>query len=257
MQKINMSQILIAAVLVSGMSLLSPATVSAEGWGSITGRIVYDGDVPKPAVERKKGDPTVKDTAVCAATDHLFNDLVINADNKGVQNAFLYLRKVKEIHPDLKESKEKTVVFDQKGCTFFPHAMVVRTDQNVLVKSNDPVAHNTHTFPFRNEAVNFILAPNDRVGKEVSNPIGERLPFKVTCDIHPFMTAYWFVVDHPYAVVSDKDGKFTIKNLPEGENEFRVWHEKGGYIVRSLDVDVKAGETVDVGEIKVSPSKFK
>ena len=257
MQKVNISQALIAALLVTGMSLLTPAAVSAEGWGSITGQLVYDGPVPKPTIQRSKGDPTVKDSAVCADKDYYNNDLIVNADNKGLKNAFLYLRKVGEIHPDLKESKEKTVVFDQKGCTFFPHVMVVRTDQEVLVKSDDPVAHNTHTFPFKNQAVNFILAPNDRVGKKVSNPISERLPFQVKCDIHPWMTAYWFVVDHPYVVISDKDGKFTIKNLPAGKNDFRVWHEKGGYVVRSLPVNVKAGETIDLGQIKISPSKFK
>lgn len=254
MRKMKLNQFFIAALM---MGLLIPGAAFAAGYGSVTGRIVYDGDVPKPEIQRKKGDPTVKDPAVCAATDHESNSLVVNPDNKGIKNAFMYLRKVKDIHPDLMESKEKTIVFDQKGCTFFPHAMVVRTDQKVLVKSDDPVAHNTHTFPFKNEAVNFILAPNDRTGKEVTNEVGERLPFKVTCDIHPFMEAYWFVVDHPYAVVSDADGKFTIENLPAGKNEFRVWHEKGGYVVRSLDVDIKDGETVDVGEIKVSPSKFK
>ncbi|WP_339728821.1 hypothetical protein [uncultured Gimesia sp.] len=257
MQKMKISQSIIAALLISGMSLLTPAAVSAAGWGSITGRFVFDGPAPKPVVQRQKGDPTVKDAAVCAAVTHYNNDLIVNAENNGIQNAFLYLKKVKEIHPDLKASKDKTVVFDQKGCTFYPHVMIVRTDQEVIVKSNDAVAHNTHTFPFKNQAVNFILAPNDREGKKVSNPIAERLPMQVKCDIHPWMTAYWFVIDHPYVVISDKDGKFTIKNLPEGKNEFRVWHEKGGYVVRSLPVNVKAGETLDLGDIKISPSKFK
>ncbi|MCA9014648.1 MAG: hypothetical protein KDA77_04870 [Planctomycetaceae bacterium] len=223
----------------------------------MTGQFVFDGPAPEPVIQRKKGDPTVKDAAVCAAMDHYNNDLIVNPDNKGIQNVFIYLRKAKEIHPDLKDSKEKSVVFDQKGCTFFPHALVVRTDQKVIVKSDDPVAHNTHTFPLKNQAVNFILAPNDREGKEVSNPIPEILPMQVKCDIHPWMTAYWYVVDHPYAVISDKDGKFTIKDLPEGKNEFRIWHEKVGYIDRKFFVTIKAGETVDLGEVKVSPSKFK
>ncbi|QDV15916.1 hypothetical protein Pan153_05350 [Gimesia panareensis] len=256
MQKKNMSQILLAAILISGMNFLVPGTASAAEWGSITGRFVLDGPVPEPVVQRKKGDPTVKDSAVCAATDHLSKDLVVNPDNKGIQNIFLYVYKPKEIHPELKESKNKTVVFDQKGCTFKPHALIVRTDQKVIVKSDDPVAHNTHTNPLRNEAVNFILAPNDREGKEVSNPIPEILPMQVKCDIHPWMTAYWYVVDHPYAVVSDADGKFTIKNLPAGKQTFRIWHEKKGYLDRRYNVTVKPGETVDLGEIKYKAADF-
>ncbi len=257
MQKLIVSPLIIAAILVSGLSVLAPAEVSAAGWGSVTGQFVFDGDIPKPTVQRTKGDPNVKDAAVCAKMDHLNNDLVINPENKGIQNIFMYMRRAKSVHPELKESKEKTVVFDQKGCTFFPHALIVRTDQKVLVKSGDDVAHNTHTFPLKNQAVNFILAPNDRAGKEVANPIAEILPTQVKCDIHPWMTAYWFVCDHPYAVVSDKDGKFTIKNLPEGKNDFRIWHEKVGYVERKFTVNIKDGETLDLGEIKVSAAKFK
>lgn len=257
MQKMKISQILLAALLISGMNFFTPATASAAEWGSVTGRFVFDGPAPKPTVQRKKGDPNVKDPNVCAATDHLNNDLVINSDNKGIQNIFMYMRRANDVHPDLKESKEKTVVFDQKGCTFKPHALIVRTDQKVIVKSDDPVAHNTHTFPIKNQAVNFILAPNDREGKEVANPIPEILPMQVKCDIHPWMTAYWFVVDHPYAIVSDADGKFTIENLPAGKNDFRIWHEKAGYLDRKFSVNVKPGETIDLGEIKFKPADFK
>jgi len=257
MQKMNFSQIFVAALLVSGVSFLSPVDVSADDWGSVTGQFVFDGDVPEPVVQRSKGDPAVKDPAVCAAETHYNKDLVINPENKGIQNVFMYMRRAKSVHPDLKASKEKTIVFDQKGCTFYPHSLIVRTDQKVLVKSDDAVAHNTHTFPIKNQAVNFILAPNDREGKEVANVIPEILPMQVKCDIHPWMTAYWFVVDHPYAVVSDKDGKFSIKNLPAGKNDFRIWHEKVGYVERKFTVNIKPGETLDLGEIKISPSKFK
>jgi hypothetical protein len=257
MQKKNISRILLAAVLISGFNFFTPITASAAEWGSVTGQFVFDGAVPERPVQRTKGDPSVKDPAVCAATDHLSNDLVVNPKNKGIQNVFMYMKRAKDIHPDLKDSKDKTVVFDQKGCTFMPHALIVRTDQKVIVKSDDPVAHNTHTFPIKNQAVNFILAPKDREGTEVSNPIPEILPMQVKCDIHPWMTAYWFVVDHPYAIVSDADGKFTIKNLPAGKNDFRIWHEKAGYLDRKFSVNVKPGKTIDLGEIKFKANDFK
>ncbi|HAW29796.1 MAG TPA: hypothetical protein DCY03_17010 [Planctomycetaceae bacterium] len=257
MRKLNLNQILITALLISGFSFLSPVSVSAAEWGSVTGRFVYDGEAPKPVVQREKGDPNVKDPTVCAAMEHLNNDLVVNPDNKGIANIFMYMRRAKDVHPDLKESEKKTLVFDQQGCTFEPHALFVRTDQKVIVKSGDPVAHNTHTFPLKNQAVNFILAPNDREGKEVENVISEILPMQVKCDIHPWMTAYWLVLDHPYAVVSDKDGKFTIENLPAGRNTFYLWQEKTGYLDRKFTVNIKPGETIDMGEVKFSPSQFK
>ncbi len=230
----------------------SDPELNGSSWGSVSGQFVYDGAVPA-----KKAVPAARVPQNCEAGKRLNNELVINPDNKGVQNVFMYMRRAKKIHPDLITSKEKTVVFDQKGCTFIPHALIVRNDQVVNVKSGDPVAHNTHTFPIKNKAVNFILAPNDRKGVDVANVIPEILPMQVKCDIHPWMSAYWLVVDHPYAVVSDQDGKFTMKNLPEGENEFRIWHEKVGYVERKMTVDIKGGKTIDLGQIKISPEKFK
>ena len=32
--------------------------------------------------------------------------------------------------------------------------------------------------------------------------------------------------EDPYAAVSDKDGKFTIKNLPVGDHTFIIWNVK-------------------------------
>ena len=154
------------------------------------------------------------------------------------------MRRAKDIHPDLKESKDKTVVFDQKGCTFEPHALIVRTDQKVIVKSDDPVAHNTHTFPIKNQAVNFILAPKDREGKEVSNPIPEILPMQVKCDIHPWMNAYVAVVPHPYFAVTNEKGQFEIKGLPAGDYTLAAWHEEFGE--QNLQVTVGASGTITV-----------
>ena len=67
--------------------------------------------------------------------------------------------------------------------------------------------------------------------------------------------------------VTDKDGKFTIKNLPTGQWKFQVW--KGRYIDSvtlagkktkwargRFDFAVKAGDN-DMGEIKVTPAVLK
>jgi len=233
------------------------ATFAADGYGSVTGQFVFEGDVPKVPFLVSKGDASAKDSAVCAAGNILNEDLVVDEKTKGIANVFVYLRKAEDIHPDLAKSKKKEVIFDQKGCQFFPHAMIVRTDQVVKVVSDDSVAHNTHSFPLRNQAINFILRPKDRVGIKIPSKRPEILPIQVKCDIHPWMKAYWLILDHPYMAVTGKTGKFTIEKLPAGEHSFRVWQEKVGYVERSLKVTIKAGETVDLGAIKVPASKFK
>ena len=104
--------------------------------------------------------------------------------------------------------------------------------------------------------MNLLLPANDRTGMQVKNKGAEKLPIEVQCNIHNWMKAYWLILDHPYASISDENGKFTIADLPVGEHEFAVWQEKTGYIERKFKVTVVAGETTDVGVIKVPATKF-
>ncbi|SFI45760.1 carboxypeptidase regulatory-like domain-containing protein [Planctomicrobium piriforme] len=229
----------------------------AGDYGSVEGQYVLEGAVPTPEPLVAKGNPNVKDTATCAAINVPNDARAFDPESKGIANIFVYLRRApSDIHPDLKASATKEVEFDQKYCRFLPHALIVRTDQVVVCKSDDDVAHNLHSNPFANTPANFIVQPNDRTGTPVKMPSPEALPVKIQCDIHPWMSAWWVVLDHPYAAVTDKDGKFKIENLPVGEHEFRVWHEDAGYVDRKLTVKVKAGETTTLEPKKVPLSAF-
>jgi hypothetical protein len=241
-----MRKVLIWSAAWAMAALVSDPTrspVLAADWGTIKGQVVVDGDIPtlKPLV--KKGDASAKDSSVCAADEVPDESLVIDSKTKGIANVVVYLQKAPaKIHPDLAKSKEEEITFDQKGCRFLPHVLLVRTDQKVRVLSGDAVAHNTHTYPLKNKQENFILTPNDRKGVQLPTlSLAERLPSKVGCDIHPWMQAWWMILDHPYAAVTKEDGTFEIKDLPPGEHEFKVWQEKAGYLEKAYKVTVKAG----------------
>jgi hypothetical protein len=238
---------------------IGPAASAADEWGSIEGQFVFDGDIPVLAPLIKKGDAAAKDATVCAVADVPDESLIVNPNNKGIANVFLYIRKApSKIHPDLKASSVPEVVFDQKGCQFFPHAMILRTDQTVLVKSGDSISHNTHTNPFGYKSENLIIAPNDRKGVPIQIKESQLgfVPVKINCDIHPHMVAWWLVSDHPYVAITDNDGKFKIDNVPVGEHTFRVWHERLLYIKcpefqKDVKIKVEADKTTTVGPFKV------
>ena len=250
---------LTAALLAAVVAGLGSQVIAADGYGDLTGRIVFDGDVPKLLPKIKKNEPAAKLPPCCAIKDTANDSLVINPKNKGIQHVFVYLKKVSksDIHPELAKSKDAEVVFDQKECVFNPHAMVVRTDQQVVVKSGDNVPHNTHTYPIFNGGQNFIVAPNDRVGIKMPKfNMKEPLPMQVKCDIHAWMQAYWLVVDHPYATVTDADGKFSIPKLPAGDYTFVVWQERVGYLDKAMKATIKAGAKTDLGDVKAAAEKF-
>lgn len=232
----------------------SPQMTFAQGYGHVTGQFVLKGDMPKIAAA--KLGPT--DANVCAAKELPEETLIVDDKTKGIANIFVYLKKApKDIHPDLKAPQQKQIVFDQKDCRFIPHVLLVRTDQEVVVKSDDPVNHNTHTHPFRNKEENFLLRPKDREGVTLTFTAGESTPTKVNCDFHPHMVAWWMILDHPYMALTDKEGKFKIENLPEGEYEFTVWHERTGYIDRALKVVIDPDATDELGKIDVPAAKIK
>ncbi|MDA1164894.1 MAG: carboxypeptidase regulatory-like domain-containing protein [Planctomycetota bacterium] len=240
------------AVVFGALAALSLGSAqAADGYGTFSGQVVLDGEMPqlKPKVEIGSN---AKDKQCCAVKDVLNDEMVVNKENKGVQNVFVFLKSkvaASDIHPDLKKSKEAKVVFDQKTCQFTPHALIVRLDQQVVVKSGDNISHNTHSYSIFNPGQNFIVGPNDRVGVEMPKfNLQERLPIEVKCDIHSWMRAWWLIVDHPYAVITDKDGKFKIENLPVGTHTFTIWHERVGYIEKTLDVKIEAGKTATAGK---------
>jgi hypothetical protein len=244
---------LLASLVCGALAISCLPGVAQAQWGSIKGKVVLEGDVPTLKDLVKKGDGSAKDAAVCAKDGVPDESLIVDSASKGIANVVVYLRKKPAmINPALAKPAAAAVVYDQIGCKFIPHVAIVQAGQTVNVLNGDAVAHNTRGNPLKNQGFNFIVSPNDRQGIPVNTmKLGELLPVGVGCDIHPWMKGWWVVVDHPYAAVTAADGTFEIKDLPVGENEFRVWHERPGYVEKSLKVTVKAGATVDVPTIKV------
>jgi plastocyanin len=225
-------------------------TAVAGGFGGIKGRVLIQGEVPVlPPLYEKGAAP--KDPAVCGI-EAAPNESIV-ANNGGLANVFIYLARPPRGMGEL--AKPEPIEFDQRACVFRPHAMVMRTGQLVKVLNDDAVAHNTHTYPKRNSPFNQTVAPNDRVGISLTYGRPETQPLQVGCDIHPWMIAYHLPIDHPYAVVSGPDGSFEIPNLPAGQHEFKVWHEKAGELERAFTVTVKANETVEV-DIPVAAARL-
>ena len=229
---------------------------SAVGPGTFTGKVVLTGAVTPLALLIKAG-ADVKDKEVCAAVDTPDERVVLGSGN-AVKDVFVYLNKAPKGGKPLEVAAEP-FLFDQKNCRFFPHCAVVPCGQTVRVLSDDPIAHNTHTYPSKNPAVNSGVAPGDREGKLTyvfRKP--ESVPVAVSCDYHSWMKAYQLPVDHPYAAVTDENGVFTIPDLPAGKHSFVVWHQAadGGFVDRKFAVEIKSGETTEM-QIDYSADRLK
>lgn len=132
------------------------------------------------------------------------------------------------------------MIVDQKGCLYTPQIFAVQTGQTITVKNSDPVLHNVHTVPAvaGNEEKNMAQMPN---GADMNMTFSKAETFlKFKCDVHPWMFAWVTVVDHPYFAVSDKEGKFTIKDVPAGKYTITALHRKGAPQGIDQEIEVKA-----------------
>lgn len=253
---------LVKALALAAATAGLAAPASADDFGTIKGRVVWGGSTaPEPKVAVEKGKAT-KDVEVCGVNGPIVSEeLVVDPASKGVANAIIFLVKPAGKNADAVKAllkAEPSVVLDQKDCVFIPHVTALYKEQPLTIKSSDPVGHNVRYNSFGGASLNQMLAAGGTMEVKLEP---ERLPFQVNCDIHPWMTGYVAVFDHPFFAVTGKDGSFEIKGVPAGAQNLVVWQEKVGFVnegrAKGMPVAVKAGSASDLGEIKLDPSKVK
>jgi|GEM_PF-501009 len=229
--------------------------VKKTATGTLTGTIVFDGAVPKLEPLVKKGDQKVKNPKVCSNHAVPNESLLVNENNKGIQNVFVYLRRAPK-GVSIPQPGDP-VVLDQQNCRFKPHASVVRSEQIILVKSEDDATHNIHTFPSRNLSFNQSMSGRNRKGVSLICESSEVVPMKIKCDIHSWMEAYILPLDHPFGTLTNSDGRFEIKGLPVGKHKIRIWHERAGYLSdkKGYEFEIRENETTNIS-LKFSAEKF-
>ena len=83
------------------------------------------------------------------------------------------------------------------------------------------------------------------VGREYEHsfyPQRKSHPVRLGCDIHPWMSAWIFVFEHPHFAISDEKGRFQITNLVAGDYQLVVRQPDVGYL-RRIDVSIEGGNT--------------
>jgi hypothetical protein len=209
----------------------------AAGWGNLSGTFKVDGTPPAP-----EKIPITTDAAVCGKFG-LVNESVVVGSGGGLANVVIYIRpkgtqKI-PISPEYGEPAAKKMEIDNKNCRFEPHVIAIRTQQALVIGNPDPMGHNSKGSPQSNPPFNPVLPAGGNF-QYVFNK-SETMPVPLQCNIHSWMQGWIVVRDDPYVAISDKDGKFEIKNLPAGEWEFQVWQEKLGG-VEAVTLDGKAAK---------------
>lgn len=124
-------------------------------------------------------------------------------------------------------------VLRQRHATFQPGFLVVARGQTVEMPNEDTIFHNVFSFS----------APNDfdlglyAAGRSRSVTFEHAGPVRLYCSIHESMNATVFVAPTPWFAQVDAEGRFAIRDVPEGRWRLRTWSEKLPPLERPLEVD--------------------
>ena len=236
--------------LLTSILLIFSTSMDAQEneWGNLKGQIIVEGDLPE--IEPEKID---KDKPVCMVGKEapLDDNLLIDSSSRGLKDAFvmMYFKRgaaKPPVHESYEKSKDEVIEIDNKNCRFAPHAAFARIGQTIRLKNSDQVGHNCHITLFKDE-INVNLPIGEHV--DVKFKESEKFPGLVKCDMHQWMDGVLLIREEPYVAITDKDGRFEIKNVPAGEWTYQFWHKRAGYM---KDLKVPAGELGGRGEIKLT-----
>ncbi len=214
----------------------APASTAAAAPSTVAGKVTFEGTPPERAVLETQGDP--KCAAMHTDAPLLSDREVVSADG-GVQWAFVYVKNPPA--GDFPVPAEE-VVLDQIGCRYTPHVLGVRVGQTLSLHNSDALLHNVRAIARENKPINYGQPAGSAPRKKVFDKA--EMEIRMKCDVHPWMTAFTFAMDHPFFAVSDENGSFTIPNLPAGDYTLVCWHESYGQ--QETSISVKDGAPTEV-----------
>ena len=195
--------------------------------GTLEGTVHYLGKRPPSKVLK-----VLKDQEHCGAEVSIQTVQIHNAQG-ALSDALVSVEGIKDVGEEAVET-ERSVV--NTRCAFSPRIGVARQGQEIEIRNQDPILHNTHIKHRGRTFLNVAQVPN-------GNPIVKRLKRSglhiLRCDKHVFMQGSLHVFPHPYYALTIKTGAFRIGGIPPGKHPVRVWHETLGILEKVVNIPEK------------------
>jgi plastocyanin len=213
------------ALLVVGLAAASAATPRRRQGGSVIGVLhVPLAPANLPPLLSPYARPRYRPPASSEAPD------------ASPQSAVIYLRGPEP--STAPAGARATVRVSQRNRTIIPHVTVVQAGTRVSFPNEDDVFHNIFSLSSPHRFNLGRYAPGGSKTEVFNKPGVVRL----FCDIHSEMGGIILVLDTPWFVRPDADGRFKLEGVPPGEYTAVAWHEAAG-IDSTRVVVTEGGET--------------
>jgi plastocyanin len=143
---------------------------------------------------------------------------------------------------------------EQKDKRFVPHILAVQAGTEVYFPNFDPIFHSAFS-NFSGQIFDLgLYAP----GTHKTIAFRRTGIVRVFCNIHPIMSGVIVVLKYPWFAVSDPSGAFSIPNVPPGEYQLHLFHERAtpgtlGGLERRVEV---AGAGLSLPPLTISETGY-
>jgi plastocyanin len=205
----------------------------AAGFGAVTGTVAFSGKAPEMAELPRKADP------VCAAKPMKSNEVIVNG-NATLKDVLV------RITPGTVKGKfaapTTPAMVKQQDCMYVPRVQGAVAGQIVEIENEDKTMHNVHTYKGQETILNQGQPAGSPPIKKDSIA-SEAAVLKFKCDVHPWMTGFLVVTDHPFFQTTGADGAFKLDKVPAGKYTVEAWHSKYG--LKTAQVTVEANKSAE------------
>ena len=212
--------------------------------GTITGKLTFDGPLPEDAIDKIA---ITKNPDICDEDGSGYREVVwVDVEDGALRGAFVFIDKI-SAGKEWPEPEGGKYMVLQKDCRFHPWAQVVEPG-NITIRHEDTasVLHNINTRELIGvEKGRVVKRTMFNFGQpepgDIEKPIKPRRSayIAINCEAHNFMFGFMMAPPHPYAVVVEEDGSFSIGDVPPGEYTLKAWHPRLG--IQTATVTVAAG----------------
>jgi hypothetical protein len=192
--------------------------------GTIQGRVIWQGDLPVISPLLVRANPIGGDALAKRQVQPNPNAPIIHAPDRGIANAVVFLRSVDATIG--KPWNLPPVRVEQRGLQFHilqgdedSHYGFVHRGDAVEMVSRDSYFHALHL-----GGASFLTLMFPDPDRPLTRFLNEKGVVELTSAAgYYWMRAYLFVDDHPYYARTDKDGRFSLEQVPPGKYEVVCW----------------------------------
>jgi hypothetical protein len=225
------------------VTLISLAGMAEGGQAVVSGTVRLIGSPPAiPQASTYADSDEYRNTAQSSP-------LLLLGTNQSVREAIVYLGgfAVGSANPET----NSMVILDQRNSEFIPRIQIARSGVPLILRNSDPILHvvRIDSMSGTNDSRRLLQVATPYAGYEkkfqLANFAEPTLLRVTSANGQGWMAAYIAVMPHPWAALTDENGRFVLRNVPAGKHKIYAWHELLGTLVREVQVNGARTETVD------------